>query len=58
MKILIIVVLCLAGIIAGPLLLIWALNTLFNLKIVMSIQTWAAMAIVACAVGGAAQSSK
>ena len=43
--------LVLALIIAGPLLLIWALNTLFNLNIDYTVWTWLAALIIGATVG-------
>jgi hypothetical protein len=36
----------------GPLLSIWALNTLFLLEIAYNIKTWLAVLVISAAVGG------
>lgn len=47
-NILALILICIAFIIVGPLLIIWALNTLFPvLNIGYSLSTWAAVIVVA-----------
>jgi hypothetical protein len=52
MNIIVLSFLVVALIIAGPLLLIWALNTLFGLGIAYNIWTWLAALILGGAVSG------
>ena len=40
MLFLLLVVLVIAGVIFGPLLIIWSLNTLFHLEIAYTLSTW------------------
>lgn len=50
MKMLLLIVIIVALIVIGPLLLIWALNTLFGLGIAYNLWTWLAAALLAAAV--------
>ena len=47
-----------AILILGPLLVIWALNTLFALGIAYTISTWFATLVLSSIVGGAASASR
>jgi len=50
MKILLLLLVVVALVIIGPLLLIWALNTLFGLGIAYNIWTWMAAALLSIAI--------
>lgn len=45
------------SIVFGPLVGIWALNTLFDLTIVYTFKTWLAMLVLAGIVGGTSKAS-
>jgi len=57
LPILLLLVAVIAFIVGGPLLSIWALNTLFGLGIAFTFETWAAALWLSTVVGGSAYGS-
>ncbi len=54
MKIIAILLAVVFFVIVGPIFVIWSLNTLFKLAIPVTLETWAATAILATLVSGTA----
>ena len=56
--IVLLIILIIVLIIFGPIIIIWALNTLFKLGILYNFKTWLATLILSGSIGGSKVSSK